>query len=55
MHIPADWQDTMLGRTLSGLYFRMDREEREWLGAITLRDLMEKEMQSQELTEPGHD
>jgi membrane protein len=55
MHIPQDWQDTMLGRTLSGLYFRMDREEQEWLGAISLRDLVEKETQSQELTEPAHD
>ena len=55
MHIPPDWQDTMIGRTLSGLYFRMDREEQEWLGGVSLRDLMEKESQSQESTESGHD
>jgi membrane protein len=55
MLIPPDWQDTMLGRTLSGLYYRMDREEKEWLGAISLRDLKDKETQSQELSESGHD
>ena len=55
MHIPADWQDSTIGRTLSGLYFRMDREQREWLGAISIRELMEKDMQAQEPEAATHD
>jgi len=41
MHIPEGWGDTPLGRTLAGLYFRLDRERQEALSEISIRDLAE--------------
>lgn len=54
MHIPDDWQDSAIGRTLSGLYFRMDREQQAWLGAVSIRALMDKDI-AQEPESETHD
>jgi len=43
MRIPEDWTDTAIGKTLAGLYFRLDRERNEALGSMSLRNLMEHE------------
>jgi membrane protein len=43
MEVPESWQQTPIGRTLSGAYFRIGREQKELLKSISLRDLMEKE------------
>lgn len=43
MEVPGEWKQSPIGRTLSGIYFRMEREQDGLLEAITLRDLMEKE------------
>ncbi|MDX8391395.1 MAG: YihY family inner membrane protein [Mariprofundaceae bacterium] len=42
MHIPDDWHDTSIGKTLAGLYFRLEREHTETLGQISLRHLMQQ-------------
>ncbi len=43
MCIPENWCDTPLGRTLAGLYFRLDRERRDTLATVNIRDLIESE------------
>ena len=43
MEIPEAWKDTPLGITLSGMYFRMQREQETYLSSITMADLLEKE------------
>ncbi len=43
MHIPDQWHDTPIGKTLAGLYFRLERERSETLGQVSLRDLMQHE------------
>jgi len=43
MDIPEEWKQTPVGRTLSGIYFRLGREQEELLSTLTLHDLMEKE------------
>ncbi len=43
MEVPEEWQHSSIGRTLSGIYFRMGREQGELLESLNLRDLMEKE------------
>ncbi|MDT8375664.1 MAG: YihY family inner membrane protein [Mariprofundaceae bacterium] len=43
MEVPEAWQQTPIGRTLSGIYFRMNREQDEILESITVRDLLERE------------
>jgi membrane protein len=43
MEVPEEWQHTPIGRTLSGIYFRMGREQQDLLESVNLRDLMEKE------------
>ncbi|MDX8396216.1 MAG: YihY family inner membrane protein [Mariprofundaceae bacterium] len=45
LEVPENWQQTVLGRTLSGLYFRLQREQHDVLENIKLRDLMDKEAQ----------
>jgi len=47
MHIPEAWCDTPLGRTLAGLYFRLDRQRRETLGNISIRDLIESKTEGE--------
>jgi len=41
MCIPQDWCDTSIGRTLAGLYLHLDRERKDTLGKISIRDLIE--------------
>ena len=43
MFIPEDWRDTPLGRTLASLYLRLERECRNTLARVSLRDLIESE------------
>jgi len=43
MEVPEEWQQTSIGRTLSGIYFRMNREQDDILEALTVRDLLERE------------
>jgi len=43
MEVPKEWQQSAIGRTLSGIYFRMGREQDDILESLNLRDLMEKE------------
>jgi len=43
MEVPEEWKQSAIGRTLSGVYFRMGREQEALLASVTLRDLMEKE------------
>jgi len=43
MDIPKAWKDTPLGMTLSGVYFRIQREQEAYLSAISLQDLLEKD------------
>ncbi|MFC1567840.1 YihY family inner membrane protein [Pseudomonadota bacterium] len=42
MEVPEEWQQTPIGRTLSGIYFRMNREQDDILESITIRDLLER-------------
>lgn len=51
MEIPAAWQDEPLGRLLSGLYFRMQREQHAILEEVNIRHLMEREEELKEGTE----
>jgi len=44
MEIPSEWQDSPLGNTLQGLYFRMQREHNTYLSAITIQSLLDKEI-----------
>ncbi|MDX8403049.1 MAG: hypothetical protein R8K54_01400, partial [Mariprofundaceae bacterium] len=44
MEVPEEWQQSPIGRTLSGIYFRMGREQDELLESLNIRDLMEKEL-----------
>jgi len=41
MCIPKDWCDTPLGRTLAGLYLRLERERKDALAEVSIRDLIE--------------
>lgn len=43
MEVPDAWQQTPIGRTLSGVYFRLNREQDEILESITVRELLERE------------
>jgi len=40
MRVPEEWIDTAIGKTLAGLYFRLDRERNSTLGEVSLRQLM---------------
>ncbi|MFQ5582023.1 MAG: YihY family inner membrane protein [Mariprofundaceae bacterium] len=48
MQIPEEWQQTPLGRTLNGLYFRMERERKGLLANISMHDLLQKEDEESE-------
>lgn len=40
MRVPEEWADTSIGKTLAGLYFRLERERNATLGEVSLRQLM---------------
>lgn len=46
MRVPAEWTDTPIGKTLAGLYFRLERERHAVLGEVTLRRLMQSEKEN---------
>ncbi|MDQ7010815.1 MAG: YihY family inner membrane protein [Mariprofundaceae bacterium] len=48
MQIPEEWLQTPLGRTLNGLYFRMEREQKGLLANISIRDMVRKEEEEAE-------
>jgi len=43
MEVPEVWQQSSIGRTLSGIYFRIGRKQQDLLHSINIRKLMEKE------------
>jgi len=43
MRVPEEWIDTPIGKTLAGLYFRLERERNATLGEVSLRQLMKSE------------
>jgi len=43
MSIPEDWCDTPIGRTLAGLYLRLERERKDTLAGGSIRDLIKSE------------
>ncbi len=43
MCIPDKWRDTILGHTLAGLYFRLERERKDVLADVSIRDLITSE------------
>ena len=43
MEIPQGWQDSTLANSLSGLYFRMQREQSAYLSEVSVQSLLEKE------------
>jgi len=43
MEVPQTWQDSTLGGTLSGVYFRMQREHDTYLSEISIQNLLDKE------------
>jgi len=43
MEVPEVWQQSSVGRTLSGIYFRIGRNQQDLLKSINIRSLMEKE------------
>ena len=43
MDVPEAWQQSAIGRTLSGIYFRIGRKQQDLLKSINIRNLMEKE------------
>ncbi len=43
MEIPEQYTDTSFGRTLSGVHIRLQREQIECLGEITVQQLLEKD------------
>jgi membrane protein len=46
MEIPPEWKDSPLGTTLSGMYFRVQREQDTYLSSISIADLLDKEQSS---------
>jgi len=43
MDVPETWQDSGLGRQLTGIYFRLDRERSELLGSMNIREFMQRQ------------
>jgi len=43
MDVPQAWQDTALGRQLTGIYFRLDRERSGLLDSMTMREFMQRQ------------
>jgi len=43
MEVPDIWQETSLGRQLTGLYFRLGRERSSLLKSMNIRDIMDRE------------
>jgi len=43
MRVPEEWSDSSIGKTLSGLYFRLERERNVTLGEVSIRQLMQGE------------
>lgn len=46
MEIPEAWKDSQLGSTLSGIYFRMQREHDAYLSDLSIQNLLDKEQSS---------
>lgn len=46
MEIPEAWKDSQLGSTLSGIYFRMQREHDAYLSDVSIQSLLDKEQSS---------
>jgi len=43
MQVPENWQETSLGRQLTGLYFRLGRERSGLLKSMNIRGIMDRE------------
>ena len=46
MEVPDIWQETSFGRQLAGIYFRLGRERSGLLKSINMRDMMDREHES---------
>jgi len=51
MEVPADWQETSLGRQLAGRYFRLGRERSSLLKSMNIRDIMDREQENDDARE----
>lgn len=51
MEVPEAWQESMLGRQLAGLYFRLGRERAELLAEMSIHDFMQRENEQAEARE----
>lgn len=51
MKVPETWLDSPLGRRLQGIYFRLDRQNIALMENITIKDLLEKEGEEQDVGE----
>ncbi len=47
MEVPQDWQETPVGRQLTGIYFRLGRERSGLLKSMNIRDIMEREHENE--------
>jgi len=43
MEVPETWQDTSLGRQLTGIYFRLERERSGLLSSMNMREFMQRQ------------
>ncbi len=46
MEVPDIWQETSFGRQLAGIYFRLGRERSGLLESMSIRDMMDREHES---------
>ena len=46
MEVPDIWQETSFGRQLAGIYFRLGRERSGLLKSVNMRDMMDREHES---------
>jgi len=46
MKVPEEWNDSAIGKTLSGLYFRLERERNATLSEVSIRHLIQNERDS---------
>jgi len=48
MDVPETWQDSSLGRQLSGIYFRLERERSDLLNRVSIREFMKRQEEKDE-------
>ena len=48
MDVPEEWTDSALGRQLTGIYFRLERERCELLSHMNLREFMQRQHEKED-------